>query len=250
MLVKKILIVLCIILTALGSVSACAETLTVPEELVSYGKTVYDEAWSYFGRSFSGYCGTYVSCQLRAMGIFDNQFDLRGNGNQWYSNFDNVTVTSGGYNVYRESGADCLTKLSDNYGNNLENIVLSFPIQSGYTASNPGAGHALVIYRLQDGIAYYSESFSFGNHPEGTVIAENAQDLVNRYSKRHGTPIGCVLLSKTESQTDSIGFVWDNRENALGNSTLKRYVGPCADVAVTDESFYSNRFVGISVADI
>ena len=213
MLFKKVLLLLCVIVTIAGT--ACAENLTVPQELASYGAQVYSEAKSYFGRSFSGYCGTYVRCQLRAMGIFDNKFDFRGNGNQWYSNFENVEMTSGGYYVYRESGGDCLTKISEKYGNNLENIVLSFPIQSGHSASNPGAGHALVIYRLQDGVAYYSESFSFGNNREGTVMAENAEDLVTRYSRRHGSPIGCVLLSKTEIGSDSKGIVVDDGNNII-----------------------------------
>ena len=191
---KKFIALMCILMTLASTV--CAENLSVPAELSAYGDKIYAEARTFHGRSFSGYCGTYVRCQLRAMGIFDNKFDFRGNGNQWYSNFDNVQMTSGGYYVYQESGADCLQKVAEKYGNNLENIVLSFPVQSGYSAEYPGAGHALILYKLQDGVAYYSESFSFGNNREGQVIAENAEALVARYARRHGNPIGCVLLSE------------------------------------------------------
>ena len=174
-----------------------SENYTVPAELESYGSKIYRKARSYFGnRSFNGYCGTYVKCQLRAMGIFDDKFDFHGNGNQWYSNFENTAVTSGGYYVYRESGSDCMKKLADNYGDNLSNIVLTFPIQSGYSARYPGAGHALVIYKVVNGIAYYSESFRFGGYAEGQVIAEDVESLVERYQRRHGSPIGCVLLSE------------------------------------------------------
>lgn len=179
--------------------TAHAEFYSVPQELTGYGERIYSSARSYFGRrSFSGYCGTYVKCQLRAMGIFENQYDVHGNGNQWYANFENVTQTSGGYYVYRESGSDCLDKLQDKYGTNLKNIVLSFPIQSGHSAARPGAGHAFVIYEIRDGIAYYSESFGFGGFREGQVIAEDIDSLLTRYTRRHGALTGCVMLSESE----------------------------------------------------
>lgn len=193
---KKIAALLAAMLITANTVSA--EFYSVPSGLASYGQRIYASARSYFGRgSFSGYCGTYVKCQLRAMGIFENQFDLHGNGNQWYSNFENVSQTSGGYYVYRESGADCLSKLQEKYGSTLRNIVLSFPVQAGYSASYPGAGHAFVIYEIRDGIAYYSESFGFGGFREGQVIAEDVESLLRRYSQRHGAVTGCVMLSES-----------------------------------------------------
>jgi len=137
------------------------------------------------------------------MGIFKDRFDVRGNGNQWYSNFEAIDKTSGGYSVYRESGADCIDKLQMKYGNDLKNIVLSFPIQAGYSASSPGAGHALVIYELRDNIAYYTESFSFSNYSEGEVIAEDIDSLLERYSRRHGEVIGCVMLSSEQNLVGS-----------------------------------------------
>lgn len=177
--------------------TASAEFYSVPEEIQSHGRQVYTSARSFFnGRSFRGYCGTYVKCQLRAMGIFDGGFDFNGNGNQWYRNFENVSTTSGGYYVYRESGRDCITKLTEKYGNNLKNIVLSFPIQSGYSARYPGAGHAFILYEIRDGIAYYSESFGFSGYKEGEVIAEDIDSLMERYTRRHGEITGCVLLSE------------------------------------------------------
>ena len=66
----------------------------------------------------------------------------------------------------------------DKYGDGLTNIVVSFPVQAGYSSRYPGAGHAFVIYRLENGIAYYSESFAYDGHREGEVIAENADDLI------------------------------------------------------------------------
>ena len=203
---KKIVAALTVTVVLTTAVSA--QTHTVPGELTTYGQQIYAGAKSYFSRrSFSGYCGTYVKCQLRAMGIFKDQFDFYGNGNQWYSNFDNVDMTSGGYYVYQESGSDCIEKLTDKYGSNLKNIVLSFPIQSHHTARNPGAGHAFILYELRDGIAYYSESFSTGGHREGEVIAEEVDSLIERYSTRHGELIGCVMLSKEDMQQTSLeGF--------------------------------------------
>ena len=191
---KKAVILLMTLLVVANTVSA--EFYDVPSEIDSYGQTIYKASRSYWGRSFSGYCGTYVKCQLRAMGIFEGGFDFHGNGNRWYSNFEGVTRTSGGYYVYRESGSDCLEKLIENYGNNLKNIVISFPIQSGYSASYPGAGHAFVIYEIRDNIAYYSESFRLASFAEGQVIAEDIDSLIARYSARHGNPTGAVMLSE------------------------------------------------------
>jgi len=194
---KKTLLLFAAMVIAANTV--CAQDYSVPQELETYGAEIYAGARSYFrGRSFSGYCGTYVKCQLRAMGIFKDGFDFHGNGNQWYSNFDNVQKTSGGYYVYQESGSDCIDKLVEKYGNDLENIVLSFPIQAGYSASYPGAGHAFILYALRDGVAYYSESFGFGKHREGEVIAEDINSLLERYSRRHGSITGCVMLSENE----------------------------------------------------
>lgn len=206
----KILVALAAVII-MSANSVYAEFYSVPEELSEYGKQVYASARSHYGRgSFSGYCGTYVRCQLRAMGIFKDQFDVRGNGNQWYSNFENVTQTSGGYYVYRESGADCIKNLQSKYGNELKNIVLSFPIQSGYSAARPGAGHAFVIYELKGNIAYYSESFGFGEYREGEVVAEDIDSLLARYSRRHGSLIGCVMLSEQNIESESL-----NKERIL-----------------------------------
>ena len=192
---KKAVVLLMILIVSANTVNA--EFYDVPSEINSYGQQIYSVARSYWGRSFRGYCGTYVKCQLRAMGIFKDGFDFNGNGNRWYSNFEDVTKTSGGYYVYRESGKDCLYNLKEKYGDNLKNIVISFPIQAGYSASYPGAGHAFVIYEIRDNIAYYSESFRLSSFAEGQVIAEDLESLIERYSRRHGNPTGCVMLSES-----------------------------------------------------
>ena len=192
---RKAVILLMIMLITANTVNA--EFYDVPSEINSYGQEIYKVARSYWGRSFSGYCGTYVKCQLRAMGIFQGGFDFHGNGNRWYSNFEGVTKTSGGYYAYRESGKECLYKLTEKYGNNLKNIVISFPIQSGYSASYPGAGHAFIIYEIRDNIAYYSESFRLSSFREGQVIAEDIDSLIERYSMRHGNPTGAVMLTQS-----------------------------------------------------
>ena len=200
--IKRIIALTTLIIMSVSTVNA--EFYDVPSELSAYGEKIYSSARTYFNRrSFSGYCGTYVKCQLRAMGIFEDGFDLHGNGNRWYSNFENVEKTSGDYYVYRESGKDAVYKLQEKYGEDLDNIVLSFPIQAGYSASRPGAGHALIIYKLRGSVAYYSESFGFGEYREGEVIAEDIDSLLTRYSRRHGHLTGCVMLSKEEILSSS-----------------------------------------------
>ena len=108
---KKTVILLMTMLVIANTVNA--QFHNVPEEINSYGQKIYKVSRSYWGRSFSGYCGTYVRCQLRAMGVFKDGFDFYGNGNRWYSNFEDATYTSGGYYVYKESGSDCLEKLME-----------------------------------------------------------------------------------------------------------------------------------------
>ena len=55
--------------------------------------------------------------------------------------------------------------------------------------------------------AYYSESFGFGKYAEGQVIAEDIDSLVERYSKRHGEAIGCVMLSPVNLSVETTGMV-------------------------------------------
>lgn len=192
-----------LLIFALAS-TAFAQAYPVDAQMQTEGAEIYKRARSYFGRSFNGYCGSYVKHQLMAMGIFSGKYDASGNGNKWYGNFENIKKTSGGYYVYRESGNDCLKKLSEKYGNDLKNIVLSFPIQANYSASYPGAGHALVIRYMKDGICYYSESFSFGGFREGQVVMENADELIERYSRRHGKALGCVYFSEKDLSVNVI----------------------------------------------
>lgn len=218
--IASIVLTLAIIFTAVGA-SATLGEYPVSQELREYGAQVYSAAKSSFGhRSFSGYCGTYVRLQLHAMGILNDDFDFHGNGNKWYGNLKDLQTTPTGYYAYSESGENCLKTLAEKYGNDLKNIVISFPIQSGYSASRPGAGHAFIIYELKDGIAYYSESFSFGNHREGSVIAEDVDSLIKRYSRRHGNASGCVMfadrdMTKPYCFTDQPYFE-DEKELALG----------------------------------
>lgn len=186
------------------TLTAFAQAYPVDKALEAEGEEIYRKARSYFGRSFNGYCGTYVKHQLMAMGIFSGKYDASGNGNKWYGNFENVEKTSGGYYVYRESGNDCLKKLSEKYGNDLKNIVLSFPIQANYSASYPGAGHALVIRHMKDGVCYYSESFGFGGFREGQLVMEDADMLMERYSRRHGEALGCVYFSEDDLSLDIV----------------------------------------------
>lgn len=227
---KKAVILFIILLITANTVNA--EFYDVPSEINSYGQQVYKVARSYWGRSFRGYCGTYVKCQLRAMGIFESGFDFSGNGNRWYSNFEGVTKTSGGYYVYSESGKDCLYQLAEKYGKNLKNIVVSFPIQAGYSASRPGAGHAFIIYEIRDNIAYYSESFALSSFREGQVIAEDISSLLDRYTKRHGNPIGAVMLNESIIIPNM-----DEREQAIIFSRLMEDIEAMSKVTVIASEF-------------
>ncbi|MBR1968806.1 MAG: hypothetical protein IKA17_00400 [Clostridia bacterium] len=200
---KMISAIISLILIFALANTALAVAQPADAQMEAEGALIYQKARGYFGRSFNGYCGSYVKHQLMAMGIFSGKYDASGNGNKWYGNFENIQKTSGGYYVYRESGNDCLKKLSEKYGNDLKNIVLSFPIQANYSAANPGAGHALVIRYMKDGVCYYSESFSFGSFREGQMLMENADELIERYSRRHGEALGCVYFSEKDLSVEA-----------------------------------------------
>lgn len=235
---------LTLIIIILIAVYPVAYGYDIPEGLNEYASEIYEKARGYFGRySFSGYCGTYVKCQLRAMGVFEGGYDCHGNGNQWYGAFENIEETSGGYKVYRFDGGDCINKMVASYGNDLKNIVVSLPIQSHHTAEYPGAGHAFIIYALKDGIAYYSESFSYGNHAEGTVIAEDVNTLMERYNSRFGNALGCVLLSKEPLMTVSEKLRIQEQQEQEELIKTSRVLASIEESA--NFSFFSNEILNI-----
>ncbi len=144
--------------------------------------------------SFNGWCGAYVQHQLNALGIIQisSDTDCRGNGNQWYSNVKAGKTSTGYTKTKLAGGADCLSNIVKTYGNNITNIVISYPYQYGYSYQNPGAGHVVLIHAIIGGTVYYSECYS----PEGTVRTSTAAKFDAAYRNSYGNALGAIYFHK------------------------------------------------------
>ena len=140
----------------------------------------YQQAKSIAGRSsFSGYCASYVQCQLAALGITSGR--LSGyNGNNSYEKFCNMSKTSGGYYVKAYSGRNAVSNIANANGGNATNILVGF--QTSPTEAGKKYGHVLFIHAIIDYTVYYSESFSSGGISEGSVRTKSVSAFNSAYS--------------------------------------------------------------------
>ena len=162
---------------------------------------VYDEAIALYqsvsGRqSFYGNCGTYISYTLCTLGLSDY---LGGhNGNQWFDAYENGEAAGSctAYTFARSEAVEALLQDDRSY------ILISYTHQTGYTDENPGAGHAVFIYRIEDGIAYFTESYAMYGVPEGEAHAWEVERLLDTYQSWYGDPIGAVWFTDSEPEDD------------------------------------------------
>lgn len=149
-------------------------------------------------RSFDGLCGTYVYYQLRVLGIADygRDSDCNGNGNQWYNSVKSGTTSTGWKKEKFSGGANCLANLVKQKGNNLQNIVISYPYQYGYSYSNPGAGHVIFIHAIINGTVYYSECFACRGKSEGSVLTYSVAEFDKAFTNSYGKANGAIWFHK------------------------------------------------------
>lgn len=177
-------------------VSASAET----DRIVAQIKSTYSKSLSLSGRSsFNGYCGAYVRYQIMALDIIsESDSDVRGNGNKIFGNVNEGTTTKG-YNKIKYSGNDCIRNIINSNTGNVYNILVSWTYQYGYSASNPGAGHATFIHAIIDGVVYFSESYATRGVPEGGVHSCSVSEFYSRYNGSYGNAIGAVHFTKSHT---------------------------------------------------
>ena len=162
---------------------------------------VYDEAIALYqsvsGRqSFYGNCGTYISYTLCTLGLSDY---LGGhNGNQWFDAYENGEA-AGSCTAYTFAGSEAVEALLQD---DRSYVLISYTHQTGYTDENPGAGHAVFIYRIEDGIAYFTESYAMYGVPEGEAHAWEVERLLDTYQSWYGDPIGAVWFADGEPADD------------------------------------------------
>ena len=190
------LIISVIMLISVFSVSAFAYDSEITNEITQN----YRNALSIAGkRSFHGNCNLATAYQLRAIGIYADDLDYSGTGSSWHSYFQNVSKTTGGYNVVTISGKDCLYDLTEKYGDEIYNIVYSLG-----TGGSSGSNHVLYIRAIIDGYVYFCDSFGTNyNHvsySEGEGIVLPIDTFVSEYKRMNGNAYGCVYFTEGRSE--------------------------------------------------
>ena len=151
----------------------------------------YETARMQFGKSFNGWCGEYVGRQLRILGICNSEPFY--NGNNYYDNYKNLNITSGGYLVTAYAPVKAITRSNTN-ANLLSfmNTITSngtidvYNILLGFQSSDNdgGNGHVLFIHAILDGMVYWSESGSAGSdfkYIEGKPIVQTIEAFARYY---------------------------------------------------------------------
>ncbi|MCD7785554.1 MAG: RICIN domain-containing protein [Oscillospiraceae bacterium] len=171
---------------------------TITDKIKDKMTTTYSSALSSFqqspsgkGRSnFTDYCGACVGYQLKALGV--NTTIIAPNGCDAYDTYKSTTTTKGGYKVtaYSESSKSMSELLNSLNGkvSCLNNQYLMLGFQVGY--NGVVEGHTLLIYAVQNGYVYYTESF-------GSSPSYNSKTISSFCSSYSGyTYEGAILFSK------------------------------------------------------
>ena len=213
---RAITFFLCLAMTICCAIPAFAEDLSTPDDAfpeypepeskyLQDAEALYDQALALYEEktgysSFYGNCGTFISYQLHELGIDDY---LGGyNGNQWYDAYENGE-TFGDFTALKYEGDLGVRTLLNSY-ESLSYVLISYPHQTGYTDENPGAGHAVLLYHISDGLVYFTESYAMYGQKEGVAHAWEIDRLLDTYESWYGTPIGAVWFS---DGTDEPSFI-------------------------------------------
>lgn len=146
--------------------------------------------------SFSGWCGQYTRYQLEVSGINYVSSTNVFNGNKIYYGMVDNAVTNTGYIQKKYEGENCINDIIRDYGNKVENIVVSWYKQNGHSINDPGFGHTHFINGIIDGMVYLSESYSASglNVQEGYPIKLSIDEYMARYNHNHDHAIGAILF--------------------------------------------------------
>lgn len=180
---KKALIWLFVLLLLAASIGTfcLADTETSPDA------ALVDEAWSIYrqclyasGReSFQGVCGLMTSYQLWKLGINEN-LEVH-DGNKQFDAYKDVQVTTGGHDVKAYSAEEmslqeALLTITQGGTRPARNILVGF--QWTNTEAGNRYGHACVINAIQDGVVYFTESFSYAmGKMEGQVLTCSIEEF-------------------------------------------------------------------------
>lgn len=180
---KKMLIWLLALLLLAASIGTfCfADTAVSPDAaLVEEARSIYRQSLYAAGReSFQGVCGLMTSYQLWKLGV--NKDLVVYDGNKQFDAYRGVKVTTGGHNVKAYSAEEmslqeALLTITQGGTRPARNILVGFQ----WTSTEAGGryGHACVINAIQDGVVYFTESFSYAmGKMEGQVLTCSIEEF-------------------------------------------------------------------------
>ena len=146
-------------------------------------------------KSFKGKCGRYVNLQLVILGI--NQRYIGCNGNREYDAYCKKSASSGGYAIRAYSAKKYSLKQAleaiAKENPNARNILIGF--QKGTSKAGKKYGHTLFIHGIENGMVYFSDSFS---------------QKVNGVRYKEGEPIVCSIerFAKLYQKYKLDGVIW------------------------------------------
>ena len=195
--VKKVLIWLLALLLLAASIGALcfADTAASPDAtLVAEARSIYRQCLYASGReSFQGVCGLMTSYQLWKLGV--NKDLLVYDGNKQFDAYRAMKVTTGGHDVKAYSAEEmslqeALLTITQGGTCPARNILVGF--QWTNTEAGNRYGHACVINAIQDGIVYFTESFSYAmGKREGQVLTCSIEEFCEFFAD-WTTYEGCI----------------------------------------------------------
>ena len=195
--VQKLLSVFLALLIVLSAFSVTAGASKADDVMQEIAAT-YSAIRSSRGKTYKGWCGQFVIDQLNYMNI--GLVKSGGlNGNQWYYNLVTDAVTTHGYKQVKYGGNNCLNNIVSAKGSEVYNVVVSFKHQYGYTDSNPGAGHVVLLHAILDGYVYFCECYTNSKANEGQPQKRTISAFMSAYNGSYGAAIGAIHFEKQGS---------------------------------------------------
>ena len=131
---KVISLFLCIVTVwaICGGIANADIATDVSQEMKTLMTNTYTQAKSIGKKdNFSNWCGFFVQCQLRALGIGFSGSSTIPDGAKVYSTLTDGATTSSGHIQRKFPGKDCLNNIVEKYGTDIRNIVISYPHATG-----------------------------------------------------------------------------------------------------------------------
>ncbi len=199
---------LCVILSFIFCISllptvGAVSKIPTPAEIKAQITKTYKDAKSTTGyKSFDGYCAHYVNTQLKLLGI--NKGYVKGNGNDQYDNYKNLSYSTGGYKIHTYSAKNyTLTEAIKAVASEaacVTNVLVGF--EKTLTYAGRRYGHAHLIHAIMDGYVYFSESLDVKingvNFSEGKPIVATFEEYKSKFETKYFEFEGIIWFEDEE----------------------------------------------------